>query len=153
MPRPYQRYDRDTLAAVVKTSSSFAEVSRRLGKRPAGGTLTNIKLMCRRWEIDASHMTGQAHRRGQQSHNRKDASSILTMGTDMDHRKGADRLRRALLEIGVPYKCNACGISDWLGRPLVLEVDHIDSRYWNNTAENLQFLCPNCHTLKTKDDA
>ena len=30
--------------------------------------------------------------------------------------------------------------------PLRLEVDHIDGDYHNNLAENLRFLCPNCHT-------
>ncbi|GAB7048084.1 HNH endonuclease signature motif containing protein [Catenuloplanes indicus] len=34
----------------------------------------------------------------------------------------------------------------WQGRPLKLHVDHIDGDFLNNTAENLRFLCPNCHS-------
>lgn len=72
------------------------------------------------------------------------------MGTPLDHRISAERLRRSLFELGVEHKCKVCGIDKWLGKPLVLEIDHIDEHYWNNTPENLQFLCPNCHTMKNK---
>ena len=55
-------------------------------------------------------------------------------------------LKRALVEIGRPYACEACSNDgSWLGLPLTLEVDHIDGDFLNNLAENLRFLCPNCH--------
>lgn len=28
-----------------------------------------------------------------------------------------------------------------------LEIDHIDGDYTNNSEDNLQLLCPNCHSL------
>lgn len=33
-----------------------------------------------------------------------------------------------------------------MGKALVLHVDHVDGDAWNNEAENLRFLCPNCHS-------
>lgn len=43
-------------------------------------------------------------------------------------------------------KCLICNISEWNGSKIVLELDHIDGNYLNNTEDNLRFLCPNCHS-------
>lgn len=152
MTRQYQRNSKEQLAAVVAVSDSFTEVCRRLNKKPVGGTITNIKLMCDRWEIDYSHMTGQGWAKGQASSKRIPATQRLVLGTPLDHRTPAHRLRQSMFEVGFEYRCNCCGIGpEWNGQPLVLEIDHIDEQYWNNTKENLQFLCPNCHAQKTKN--
>lgn len=42
--------------------------------------------------------------------------------------------------------CLGCGISDWLGKKLTLELHHIDGDKRNNDRENLCMLCPNCHS-------
>jgi hypothetical protein len=44
-------------------------------------------------------------------------------------------------------KCQNCGISEWCGEKIKLEVDHIDGDKFNNNIENLRLLCPNCHCL------
>ena len=46
----------------------------------------------------------------------------------------------------IPYKCNICGISEWQGKSLSLELDHINGTNNDNRIENLRFLCPNCHS-------
>ena len=33
----------------------------------------------------------------------------------------------------------------WLGRPLPLDLHHVNGDGWDNRLENLQILCPNCH--------
>jgi hypothetical protein len=44
------------------------------------------------------------------------------------------------------YKCSCCGISEWNGKELRLQIDHIDGNNSNNVVENFRYLCPNCHT-------
>ena len=44
------------------------------------------------------------------------------------------------------WKCECCGIEDWMGKPISLEVHHIDGNRLNNSLDNLQILCPNCHS-------
>jgi len=150
MARAYQRYTKEDLAEAVLKSHSFAEVARQFGKSPRGGTTTHLRLMCDRMEIDYSHMTGQGHAKGKRSNRKLTPAELLVEGTPNDLRIVAKRLRDALTESDVPYVCNACGMEPvWNGKPITLEVDHIDEQYWNNTKENLQFLCPNCHQQKT----
>ena len=42
--------------------------------------------------------------------------------------------------------CNKCKNFEWLGFPIILEIDHIDGNRNNNLRENLEGLCPNCHS-------
>jgi 5-methylcytosine-specific restriction endonuclease McrA len=44
------------------------------------------------------------------------------------------------------YICSVCKISEWNGKELCLEIDHIDGNYTNNTSSNLRLICPNCHS-------
>lgn len=51
--------------------------------------------------------------------------------------------------------CWVCKNSEWMGKPVPLELDHIDGDPSNNDRSNLQVLCPNCHaqtpTYKSKN--
>ncbi|MBO5003868.1 MAG: HNH endonuclease [Clostridia bacterium] len=44
-------------------------------------------------------------------------------------------------------KCEICGNTHWMGKPIMLELHHVDGNHTNNKLENLQLLCPNCHSL------
>ena len=58
------------------------------------------------------------------------------------------KLRRKLIEDGIKEKkCEMCGNSEWMGIPITLELHHKDGNRYNNNIENLQILCPNCHSL------
>jgi len=51
-----------------------------------------------------------------------------------------------LLRRGVPYECAECHIKEWNGKPISLQLHHIDGDHLNNELTNLQLLCPNCHS-------
>ncbi len=56
-----------------------------------------------------------------------------------------NRRRRVFEEQG--HKCIKCGISEWSGYKISLELEHKDGNTENNTRENLEGLCPNCHSI------
>lgn len=59
-------------------------------------------------------------------------------------------LRRYIIKNNIlPYKCAICGVSEWNGKTLSLELDHINGINNDNRLENLRFLCPNCHSQTT----
>lgn len=43
-------------------------------------------------------------------------------------------------------KCNKCGNSEWLGQQISLELEHKDGNHNNNSRDNVELLCPNCHS-------
>lgn len=43
------------------------------------------------------------------------------------------------------YKCECCGLTEWRGKPIPLELHHKDGNHDNNKLDNLEILCPNCH--------
>ena len=58
---------------------------------------------------------------------------------------GRDALKKRILHES-NYKCECCGISDWQGKSITLDMDHIDGNPQNNDRTNLRILCPNCHS-------
>lgn len=59
----------------------------------------------------------------------------------------SDRLRRKLIEDGIKeQKCESCMLDKWLDKPISLELHHVDGDRFNNEFDNLQILCPNCHS-------
>lgn len=44
-------------------------------------------------------------------------------------------------------KCEKCKNENWLDGKIPLELHHIDGNKYNNSLDNLQILCPNCHSL------
>lgn len=65
------------------------------------------------------------------------------LSTDITALSHPFRRKRVLLE--QDGKCNKCGIDSWQGKPISLELDHIDGNNKNNDRSNLECLCPNCH--------
>lgn len=45
-------------------------------------------------------------------------------------------------------KCEICGVSMWQGIELPLELHHKNGKHNDNNFDNLQILCPNCHSIQ-----
>ncbi|WP_017948029.1 HNH endonuclease signature motif containing protein [Streptomyces tirandamycinicus] len=143
------RWTREILEAAVAESTNLCEVLRQLGVDVVGGQHTHIARRIRALEIDISHFTAPPRtEKARGNHRRLTAEEILVENhSARGGRTPNRRLRRALLEWGMSERCALCGMEPvWRGRRLLLEIDHIDGDWRNNRAENLRFVCPNCHS-------
>lgn len=56
-------------------------------------------------------------------------------------------LKARLIAAGLKEnRCEECRISDWQGKPLVMQLHHCNGDGRDNRLENLKFLCANCHS-------
>lgn len=67
----------------------------------------------------------------------------LFIKTEQPYRGG--KLLEPLIQIR-GHQCEKCKNSEWLNEPIKLEVHHIDGDRTNNELNNLQLLCPTCHS-------
>ena len=57
----------------------------------------------------------------------------------------SDRVRKRVLLEKRGNRCEVCGLSEWQGKPIPIELDHTDGNSDNNSEANLRLICPNCH--------
>ena len=90
---------------------------------------------------------GQQAKKGQQkgSNVYKPASYYFDNQTPINSHK----LKVKLIKDGLKEdKCEICGVSIWQGAKLPLELHHKDNDHSNNEFDNLEILCPNCHSIQ-----
>lgn len=59
-------------------------------------------------------------------------------------------LKERLLKLGIKTnQCEVCSLTEWQGKSLNMELDHIDGKRTNHKLDNLRMICPNCHAQTT----
>lgn len=125
---------------LCEEKSTVAEVLRSLGHTDSSGEYKALRSFAKKNDISLPR------------YKRNGMPRVYSQRIDDDDffskevkRSGAG-LRRRMIRLGVLYQCSCGQGPTWQGRPLVLQVDHIDGDSYNNVLTNLRFLCPNCHT-------
>lgn len=142
------KYTIEELREAVKTSYSIRQALMKLNVKPMGGNYDVFRKAVKHFEVDTSHFRGQGWNKGDHSglcaswRKKRSLEEILQNGTSYQSYK----LKRRLIKEGLKeHKCEACGLAEWVGQPIPIELDHINGERNDNRLENLRILCPNCH--------
>ena len=87
---------------------------------------------------------GNQGSKGLSKSNGQDLSLVEYLAKSIDIQ--SNKVRKKLLAEGYKeHRCECCGLTEWLNEPIPLELHHKDGDRNNNTLENFELLCPNCH--------
>lgn len=141
-----KKYTVEEVKIAVEKSKSIAQVLRELHLRPVGGNYRTIKRIIEENSINNSHFTGQGWNVGLKFKPYKEFSNEEVFIENSTYRSSW-RLRERLINLRGERKCDCCGLSEWQNQPIHLEIHHINGINTDNRFENLQILCPNCHSI------
>ena len=137
-----RKYTKEFLENIIKDCTSILEVCRKVGIAEGSGSIT-IKRNIKKFNIDISHFKGQGWNRGMIG---LDETAVYPLKKllDVNTKVKGSALKNKLIAQGLKEnKCEVCGLG---GEELTLELHHINGNHFDNRIENLQILCPNCHS-------
>ena len=138
----FRATDEEVRAAFAR-ARSVADLLRLLGLVPRGDNYRVIKRRLSELGLDARDLRGRSWARGAAAP-RVPIDELLVHGRPCS----GSHLARRLIEEGLLTRsCASCGLTEWLGQPIPLELDHKNGDHDDNRLENLRLLCPNCHAL------
>ena len=144
-------YSKEDLQDLLDTSNGYADVLRNMGLNPKGGNPKTLKRVIAEYNLDTTKLDKNRSlyfsETGIQLINKqryRDTVDILQKNVSYPSSKLLHRLYKEGLK---EKRCERCKITEWEGEPISFHLHHKDGDRLNNELENLQVLCPNCHSL------
>lgn len=143
-PSPVWQVSSEEFAQIVKEATTYSDVVRYFGLSVQGNNFKTVKRRIKEDGLDTSHFDAKtASMRNLYKHKLPLSVIMVENSTYIrEHLKG-----RLIKENVLPYICRDCGnTGEWNGKPLVLQLEHVNGISNDHRKENLCFLCPNCHS-------
>lgn len=128
---------KDDILQWISENQSKAFIAKQLGCNPK-----TINPLLKKLNIE--YKGNQSGKGLTKTSKRSSLELYLRTSTDIQ----SNKVRLKLLKEGYKeHKCECCGLTTWLDKPIPLELHHIDGNRYNNVLENFELLCPNCHAF------
>lgn len=126
--------------SLIKESLSLREVCLKAGLVVTTGNYDTLKRIIKDNNIDISHFKRCSLGIYKEP---KELKDYLVENSTIKSYKLKNRLFKEQIK---EKKCESCGLTEWMGKPINLQLHHINGDNTDNRIENLQILCPNCHS-------
>lgn len=138
----YEKY----VISLIKESFNINQVCLKLGIKPVNNNYKKIQEIIEKYNVDVSHFTYCKRTDDKRKYN--SIEEYFTKNSTL----GSYKIKNIILKYNIkPHKCEECGRSEWEHKgeflPIPLELHHMNGDNTDNTLDNLQLLCSNCHSL------
>ena len=128
--------NKENLEKLVSESRNIRELLQKLNITISSNNYNKIRKALDKFKIDYSHFSSTPQTKGIED---------ISSG---NHNLNSQYLKNRLIELNLKEnKCEICGqLPFHNGKELVLQLHHVNGNHQDNRIENLQILCPNCHS-------
>lgn len=135
----------NTVIKILPDCNSLNHICSKLGLRGVEGYYVKIKKIIEKYNLDISHFGTIPPKSKMDSYNVLNDEDYFIKGIKKHNIHTIKRLINHSLK---EYRCEnpECGITEWNDKPITLQLHHINGDNKDNRLENLQLLCPNCHS-------
>lgn len=131
-------FSKEEIVKALETAKSITGAARLMGVSYNAFARLAKKYNC--------YITNQAGKGIPRKNPRSVTREILDLVFQNKHYYTAYKLKGYLFNFGLKEKrCECCGLSEWMGKEIPLELHHKNGNHHDNAWDNLQILCPNCH--------
>lgn len=135
----------DEFKDLVKQSYCYSDILRALGLNTSGGSSRDtLKRRIQELNCSTEHFNRNINNPPPSPKNKKSLEEILVFNSTYTNTSALKR--RLIKEEKLNYCCAMCGISEWNNKFISLQLHHINGDNSDNRLENLELLCPNCHS-------
>lgn len=144
MTKKYEKFTKEELQDFCSNSSTLSEFGQKMGYANYSNTgIKAAKEVIEKYTLNTDSLTTYSNvvlginpNKGKIDYSKFKNQSIKKTRRSV--------LKKNLLAIR-GNRCEQCGLTEWNGQTIPLELHHVDGDTFNNELENLQLLCPNCH--------
>lgn len=139
----------EQIKEAVKEHTSIRSVILSFGLKENGTNNRGIRNKITELKLNIDHFLGQGHLLdGEHNWAVKMVEEDIYIEDSKYKENSYRNLKKRLInENLIEDKCSDCGIgNEYNGKPITIQLHHINGNRKDNRVENLQMLCPNCHS-------
>lgn len=136
---------KDNLQKLLNESNTYGEVLEKIGLSVIANNFKTLKKYNKLFDLSTDLI--DEHRRQSMSCLKYDEITFKESLENGTCTLKPCRILQKLIKYNFKqYRCEICGISTWNGKQIVLELHHKNGIHTDNHINNLEILCPNCHS-------